>query len=59
MRYNHMFTIAFEVISSTPDGEDVTPQQIADAINQRVARALQAGELLEAVGGPDDTYEVD
>lgn len=59
MRYNHMFTIAFEVESADEKGEDVTPQQLADAIRQRVDRALQDGELLEAVGGPFDTHEVD
>ncbi len=58
-RYNHMFVIAFTVISNDPQGEDVTPQQLADAIGKRVDDCLRSGEMLEAVGAPEDSFEED
>lgn len=56
-RYNHAFDIAFEVESNHPTGDDLTPRQIRAAILQRLA-TLPDDELLETIGMPFDTYEV-
>lgn len=55
--YSHAYTIAFELDSQTEDASDVTPQQLAAAIRERVGACLDHGELLEAVGAPHDTFE--
>lgn len=56
--YNHAFTIAFEVSgSSHPDGEDVTPEQMAAALRKRVDELLANDEMMEAMGAPFDTFE--
>jgi len=56
--YNHMYTIAFEVKGSICDeGEDVTAQQLCNALMMRVER-LADDEWLEAVGAPDDSFEI-
>jgi hypothetical protein len=59
MRYNHAFDIAFSIESDHPTGEDVTAEQVRDALIKRVQTAYASGELLEAIGAPFDTYEVD
>ena len=58
--YNCAFTIAFEVSGcKEPDGSDLTPAQLATAIQQRVLRIMRhdPAELLEAVGGAFDSFE--
>lgn len=62
MKYNHAFTLGFSVVSEHPEAEDITPEQFAAAIHQRVAECLirdQNGhcEMLEAVLPPYDTYK--
>ena len=47
--YNHMYDIAFTVISYEEDGFDVTPAQFRLAIIERIA-SLTDPELFEAVG---------
>lgn len=55
--YNHAFTIAFEVPGSkAQDGADVTAEQMVEALRKRIANLMANGEMLEAVGGPFDTY---
>ena len=56
--YDHAMTIAFSLRSEHPSGEDLTPQQIRNALYQRLTR-LDDDELIEATGTPFDTYEVD
>jgi hypothetical protein len=56
-RYNHAYDIAFTVESEHPTGDDLTPRQLRLAIMSRLA-ALPDSEMLEAVGMPFDTYEV-
>lgn len=63
-RFNHAFDIGFEVISETEDGADVTPEMIEEALLDRIAQlkdeARQGlGGLMEAVGAPFDTYEIE
>jgi len=53
--YNHMYTIAFELISEN-DGEDVTEQEILDALGKRLQELARTGTAVEAVGMPDDTF---
>ena len=55
--FNHMYDIAFTVISYERDGDDVTPAQVRLAIIERIA-SLTDHELFEAVGWCD-TYEVE
>jgi hypothetical protein len=55
-RYNHAYTIAFEVISETVDASDVTPEMLADALRDRARNALRTGEIIEATGAPFDTF---
>jgi hypothetical protein len=57
MKYNHAFDIAFSVVSEHPTGEDVTAEQVREALIKRVIQAYDSGELLEAIGAPFDTYE--
>jgi hypothetical protein len=56
--YDHAFTIAFSVRSPFENGCKVAPQEFRHAILARLA-ALTDDELLEAVGMPFDTYEVE
>ncbi len=57
-RYDHAFTIAFSLVSSNPSGCDVTPAELRAAILTRLA-SLADDELIEAVGAPYDSYEMD
>lgn len=57
-RYDHAFTIAFSLVTAQPDGRDATPAEIRAALLKRLA-ALSDDELLEAVGAPYDSYELD
>ena len=56
-KYNHAFDIAFSITSEDPTGEDVTAEQMLDALISRAKTAYANGELLEAIGLPFDTYE--
>jgi hypothetical protein len=55
-RYNHAFTIAVEVVSDHPHGEDVTPDMLRAAIEKRMD-SLGDLEIMEAFGSPFDTHE--
>ena len=59
MKYNHAFDIAFSVVSEHSTGEDVTAEQVREALISRVNSAYESGELLEAIGAPFDTYEIE
>jgi hypothetical protein len=59
MKYNHAFDIAFSIISEHPKGEDVTAEQVLEALVNRAKVAYENGELLEAVGLPFDTHQED
>lgn len=61
-RYNHAVTIAFEVHSNDPVGEDITPQQLADACRARIDRIMAQDdgfEMIEACMPPYDTYDTE
>ena len=57
MRFNHMYTIAFEVKTDNP-ADKVEEHEILAALSGR-ARDMVAnrGEIFEAVGCPDDTVD--
>lgn len=62
IRYNHAYDIAFSVVSSDPDGLDVTPAMLRAALLQRVAQLdaeAHVGGYEQACGAPFDTYEMD
>jgi len=57
--YNHAFTLAFQLKSNDPDGEDVTEQMLRAALLKRLDELDEHEQWDEAVGAPFDTYEVD
>ena len=60
-KYNHAFTIAFEVITKAScDGNDYpTEEELLAALEKRLRSfCSNSGEIFEAVGKPYDTYEV-
>ena len=57
-KYNHMFDVAFEVISDDAEGEDVTPAMLRAAMLRRIEILDTSGEWLHACG-LCDTYEVE
>lgn len=59
MKYNHIYDIAFTVISEREDGADVTAEMLRDAIVRRLAATSDQELLNEAVGGPMDTYPME
>lgn len=58
-KYNHAFDVAFEVVSETEDGSDVTKEMLKSALLKRMESLDLADEWLEACGAPFDTYPVD
>jgi hypothetical protein len=56
-KFNHMYDIAFTVISNTEDGSDVTPAMLRAALLKRAAE-LAEDEFIEACG-LCDTYEME
>lgn len=54
--YNHAFTLAFQLKSNDPDGEDVTEQMLREALLKRVAEMDENGLWEESVGAPFDSY---
>lgn len=63
-KYNHACTIAFEVLSDDPHGEDITTEMLREAIARRL-KAIETftantgqDEMLEACLPPYDTFEV-
>ena len=57
-QYNHALEFAFEVISTHPEGEDITTAMIVSAIEQRLHQLVKGGHVIEAVE-VYDTYEVE
>ena len=55
--FNHAYDFAFEVISQTENGEDVTPEMLRQACIERI-KTISDREILEACG-LFDTFEED
>jgi hypothetical protein len=54
-RYNHLYVVAFSVDSEDREGGDSA--EIMGALWRRVLELEQTGEILEAVGVPDETID--
>ena len=59
MKYNHAVALAFEVISEDPNGNDITPAMLKEALLQRMVSLDIGNDWVEAIGAPYDTYEED
>jgi len=59
MKYNHAVTLAFEVMSDDPNGEDFTPAILREALLQRMVNLDIGDEWVKAIGAPHDTHEED
>ena len=59
MKYNHLYDIAFSVVSGKEDGSDVDAEMLYRALIKRAHDAFFNGEIVEACDGPVDTYEED
>lgn len=57
-RYDHAYTFGFSVKSNDEGGEDVTAEQLRDAIVKALAR-MNDVDLLENCGCPFDTFEIE
>jgi hypothetical protein len=56
-QYSHAFTLFFEVNgSTTEDGDELTDEQLRDAIYNRVPHLMAAGQLAIVIGAPFDTH---
>ena len=55
-KYNHAVTLAFEVISEDPNGNDITPAMLKEALLQRMVNLDTDGAWIEAIYPPYDTY---
>ena len=59
-QYNHVYDMAFSVVSDTPDGSDVTQAMLRAALIRRIEQLdaeAEFGGMEQACGGPYDTYE--
>jgi hypothetical protein len=54
-KYNHLYALGFSVDSD--DREGATAEEIMGALWVRPLELQQTGEVLEAVGVPDDTVD--
>ena len=54
-KYNHAVTLAFEVISEGPNGNDITPAMLKEALLQRMVNLDTDGAWIEAIYPPYDT----
>ena len=56
-RFNHMYALAFAMVSTDPTGEHVSAQDVRNAVLKRLASLTDVELVKEAVGLPLDTYE--
>jgi hypothetical protein len=57
-KFDHVYVLAFTVISDTPDASDVTPDMFKAALQSRARDLELTNEWEEAVGDPYDTCEL-
>lgn len=55
--YEHFYTVGFVAISTDPTG--ATPDQIRYALESRMLTLGDDAELLDAVGEPDESFDID
>lgn len=61
-KFNHMITVAFEIISNEEDGSDITPHMLLTGLLKRMVNLNETPnqlEWFEACMPPLDTYEVE
>ena len=58
-RYSHQLLLAFTVESEAESGDDITPEQIKDAVYRRFRDCTDNDEWLEACLPPNDTEEIE
>lgn len=58
-KFNHAVTVAFEVITDDPEGNDFTPDILRHALLDKIKQHDREGTWIEAVGAPFDTYQVE
>lgn len=56
-KYNHLYALGFSVDSDNREG--ATDEEILGALGLRLVELRQTGEILEAVGAPDETLDND
>lgn len=52
-RYNHVFTVAFSVVSNEGDASDVTVKQLRSALQDRIDAIEEADMWEDACGAPE------
>ena len=57
-KYNHAFTVAFTVVT-TNEADKVTEKELLAGLTRRLADLIEHDEIIEAVGMPYDTYEME
>ena len=55
-RYNHLYAIAFSVVSDDARGHDVDASRLRAALMARIALLDREGGWVEAAGAPFDSY---
>jgi hypothetical protein len=60
-KFNHLYDVAFTVVSNTEDGSDVTPAMLRAALEKRIESLFASSESLEPLEafGLCDTYEME
>ena len=58
-RYNHAYSLGFEVISSEEEAQDVTSEILEKALYSRIKKLVENKELLEACDCPFDTFVIE
>jgi len=58
-KFNHMYGIAFTVISNTENGRDVTPAMLRAALERRIQDVFVDSGEWEAACELCDTYEME
>ena len=57
-KYNHLFSIAFSVVSEDADANDVTDEMLREALRDRL-RCIDEDDMVNACNNEQDTYEMD
>lgn len=58
-KYNHLFSIAFSVVSNEEDASDVTDTMLHRAIAKRLYDLQGEFDMVNACNNEQDTYEMD
>ena len=59
MKFNHVFSVVYALESNTPDGSDIAEHEHVSAVLKRITALIDNNEIIEAVGFPEDTYELE